>query len=178
MIDKRAGEAQISVSNPFLKSLDKAGYWSSVWFERIAMLGIAGIIIATLVDVLGDKLFNHPMAAGTEVIYFLQIIAIAGGLAMAQIDNRHIRLEFVDNLRGAIKPAFHFISALLGLALFILLSWKSFEYALALKQASEVTAASRIPLFPFVIWVGISCLPLCLVLLKGIVNSVFEMIRR
>jgi TRAP-type C4-dicarboxylate transport system permease small subunit len=178
MLDKPAGDVEISVSNPLLKILDKASYWSSLWFERVAMLGIAGIIISTLIDVLGDKLFNHPLEAGTEVVYFLQIIAIAGGLAMAQIDNRHIRLEFVDSLPGMAKAIFHFVSALLGLALFIVLSWKSLEYALALKQVNEVTAASRIPLFPFVLWVAISCLPLCLVLFKGMVNSLFEVIRR
>ena len=83
--------------NMFMKILNKASYWSSVWFERAAMVGIVGIIVVTLIDVIGAKLFQKPLSAGTEAVYFLQIIAIAGALAFAQIDNRHVRLEFVDS---------------------------------------------------------------------------------
>jgi TRAP-type C4-dicarboxylate transport system permease small subunit len=158
--------------------LYKASYWSSLWFERVAMVGIVGIIVVTLTDVLGAKLFQKPLLAGTEAVYFLQIIAIAGALAFAQIDNRHVRLEFVDNFPKTIRGLFNFLSALLGLALFIILTWKSFDYAQSLKNANEVTSASRIPIFPFAIWVGLSCIPMCLVLLKGMVNSVMEVVKK
>jgi TRAP-type C4-dicarboxylate transport system permease small subunit len=164
--------------NIVLKILDKSSYWSSVWFERIAMVGIVGIIAATLVDVLGAKLFGKPMSAGTEVVYFLQIIAIAGGLAFAQIEGRHVRIEFVDSAPKILKNALNFITSVLGLALFILLGWYSFKYALDLRNAQEVTAASRIPIFPFAIWISICCIPMCLVLLKGMVNSVMKVVKK
>ena len=167
-----------SRQNIFMKILDKAGYWSSVWFERAAMVGIVGIIVVTLIDVIGAKLFQKPLSAGTEAVYFLQIIAIAGALAFAQIDNRHVRLEFVDSFPKTIRGIFKFAAALLGLGLFIILAWKSFDYAQSLRNANEVTSASRIPIFPFAIWIGISCLPMCLVLLKGMVNSVVEVVKK
>ncbi|MCR4393486.1 MAG: TRAP transporter small permease subunit [Dehalococcoidales bacterium] len=161
-----------------LKMIDRISYWSSFWFERFAMVGIVGIIIATLIDVIGAKLFSRPLAAGTEVVYFLQIIAIAGGLAFAQINHRHVRLEFVDAFPKIIRGVFHFITALLGLALFIILAWKSYDYAMTLKSNGEVTAASRVPLYPFAIWIGLCCLPMCLVLLKEMANSVIEVFKR
>jgi TRAP-type C4-dicarboxylate transport system permease small subunit len=160
--------------NPLLKILYKAGYWSSVWFERIAMVAIVGIILSTLVDVIGAKVFHRPLAAGTEVVYFLQIIAIAGGMAFAQIDNRHVRLEFVDSFPKIIKAVFKFLSAGIGLGLFAILSWKSYQYALSLKAANEVTAASRVPLYPLAFWIGLCCIPMCLVLLKNMVDSVIK----
>jgi TRAP-type C4-dicarboxylate transport system permease small subunit len=169
----RAGKQNI-----FLKILDKSSYYSSLWFERIAMVGIVGIIAATLVDVLGAKLFGKPLSAGTEIVYFLQIVAIAGGLAFAQIEGRHVRIEFVDSAPKIIKYLLNFISSVLGLALFILLGWYSFEYSLDLRNAGEVTAASRIPIFPFAIWISICCIPMCLVLLKGMVKSVIEVIKK
>ena len=160
------------------QALSKSSFFLSVWFERIAIIGIVGMIIATIIDVLGAKIFHKPMAAGTEVVYFLQVIAIAGGLAFAKIDGRHIRLEFVDSLPKKIKGIFNFLAAILGLGLFVILSWKSFEYAQSLKNVNEITSASRIPIYPFVIWVGLSCIPLCLVLLKDMTNSVIEVIKR
>jgi TRAP-type C4-dicarboxylate transport system permease small subunit len=164
--------------DPFQKILDKASYWSSVWFERIGMVAIVAIILATLVDIIGAKIFHRPLAAGTEVIYFLQIVAIAGGLAFAQIDGRHVRLEFVDSFPKIVKAAFKFLSAGIGLGLFVILSWKSYQYGLALNAAHEVTAASRVPLFPFAFWIGLCCIPMCLVLLKNMVDSIAEVVKK
>jgi TRAP-type C4-dicarboxylate transport system permease small subunit len=164
--------------NPILNVLEKASYWSSLWFERIAMLAIVGIIVATVIDVIGAKVFHSPLSAGTEIVYFLQIIAIAGGLAFAQIDNRHVRLEFVDSFPHIIKSVFNLLSSAAGLGLFIILSWKSYDYALDLRTANEVTAASRIALYPFVFWIALCCLPMCLVLLKGMVNSIIGMVKK
>ncbi len=165
-------------ANIVLRILDRIAKWSAIWFERIAMVAIVGMIIAVVVDVAGDKLFDLPMSAGTEVVYFLQIIAIAGALAITKIDGKHIRLEFVDSLPPRARNALALITAILGLGLFILLAWKSYDYAMALRNAKEVTAASRIPLYPFAIWIGLGCIPLCLVLLKEIVNSLVEVVKR
>jgi TRAP-type C4-dicarboxylate transport system permease small subunit len=161
-----------------LRGITKISYLASLWFERIAMIGMVGMIIATLIDVLGDKLFNRPMGAGTEVVYFLQVIAIAGALAFTKIDGKHIRLEFVDAFPKTLRGIFNMIVGILGLGLFVILSWKSYEYALSLRNAHEITAASRIPIYPFVIWVSICCLPLCLVLIKDIFSSAAEVLRK
>jgi TRAP-type C4-dicarboxylate transport system permease small subunit len=178
MVKPAEMSAKIDKPNVFLRLLDKTSYWASVWFERIAMISIVGNIVSVVIDVAGDKIFNQPMSAGTEIVYFLQIIAIAGALAMTKLDGKHIRLEFVDSLPHRIKNVFAFLCAVLGLAIFILLAWKSFDYAMALRSANEVTAASRFPLFPFAIWIGISCIPLCLVLFKEMVNSLVEVVKR
>lgn len=166
------------MSGNTLKGLDKLSRLLSVWFERIAMAGIVGIIISTLVDVIGAKVFNKPLAAGTEVVYFLQIIAIAGALAATKIDGKHIRLEFVDSFPKRIKGIFNFAAAVLGLGLFTLLAWESIEYAQVLRNTQEVTATSRIPLYPFVFWIALCCIPLCLILLKEMLESAIEVIKR
>jgi TRAP-type C4-dicarboxylate transport system permease small subunit len=164
--------------NLFLRILDYSSRWSSIWFERIAMVGILGIILATLIDVIGAKIFHKPLAAGTEIVYFLQIVAIAGTLAIAQVDGRHVRLEFVDSLPKTLRHLLRALSDTLGLALFVILIYKSFEYAQTLNAVHEVTAASRVPLYPFAIWIGLCGIPMCLVLIKGIVFSIVEVGKR
>ena len=161
-----------------LKGLQRVSKLCSEWFERVAMVALVGIIISTLVDVIGAKLFGKPIPAGTEIVYFLQVVAIAGALAITKIDNKHIRLEFVDSLPGRLKGVVHFIAALLGLGLFVVLLVESFEYAQALRHAREVTSAARVALHPFVYWISLSCIPLCLVLLKEMVESFVEVVKR
>jgi TRAP-type C4-dicarboxylate transport system permease small subunit len=164
--------------NIFLRILDKSSYWSSLWFERVAIIGILGIILSTLIDVIGAKLFHKPLPAATEIVYFLQIIAIAGTLAFAQIDGRHVRLEFVDSLPKRFRGILTFLADILGLALFVILMYESFVYAGTLNSAHEVTAASRVPLYPFAIWIGLCAIPMCLVLIKGMVTSLIEVAKR
>lgn len=177
-MENSSGAPQNLMSDGALGRLDKLSHLLSDWFERIAMLGIVGIIIATLIDVIGAKIFTKPLSAGTEVVYFLQVIAIAGALTATKIDGKHIRLEFVDSLPRRIKNIFNFLAALLGLGLFFLLAWQSYEYAQTLRIAHEVTSTSRIPLYPFVLWIALCCIPLCLVLLQEMVKSAIEVVKR
>jgi TRAP-type C4-dicarboxylate transport system permease small subunit len=177
-MEKSSFVTEQSAFTLFITRLDKFGRSLSKWFEYIAIIGIVGMIAATTLDVVSSKLFQSPMAAGTEVVYFLQIIAIAGSLAVTKIAGMHIRLEFTDSLSKKVRGTFNFFAALLGLLLFILLTWKSAEYAITLKNAQEVTAASRIPLYPFGFWISLCCIPICLLLLKDILSSVIEVIKK
>lgn len=95
--------------------LGKLNNLISVWFENIAIVAIVGIIVSNLVDVIGAKLFGKPIAAGTEIVYFLQVIAMAGALAITKIDGKHIRLEFVDSLPERPKTSFTFYPLYWGL---------------------------------------------------------------
>lgn len=160
-----------------LKGFDKLNNFLGTWFENVAIVAIVGIVISNLIDVIGAKLFNKPIAAGTEIVYFLQVIAIAGALTATKLDGKHIRIEFVDGIRGRLKYFFHLIVALLGLALFIVLFWKGIEYAMALKIKQDVTAVSRIALYPFVLWIAFCCIPLCLVILRDLYESVIGVMK-
>ncbi len=160
-----------------LKGLEKFCYSLGTWFENIAIVAIVGIIISNLIDVIGAKLFSKPIAAGTEIVYFLQVIAMAAALTATKNDGKHIRIEFVDSIRGRLKYVFHLIVAVLGLALFVILCWKSIDYGMALKINQDVTAASKIALYPFAFWIAISCIPLCLVLLKELLESAIGVVK-
>jgi len=149
------------------------------WFEHIAIIGFLGMMVSTIVDVIGSKAFTLPLPASLEVVYFCQLIAIAGALAYGQIDGRHIRVElFVDKLSKKARAFFHALAALLGLALFVILTWKSYQYAMTLKAINDVTATSRIPMYPFVLWLGLCFVPLCLVLIGELLKAISEGIKK
>ena len=163
----------MNISNT-VSRLDKFNRQVSVWFERIAILGVLGMIIGTLIDVIGAKAFHAPLRAGTEIVYLMQVVAIAGALAISKIDGRHVRIELIDRLPQPALGIIHSIVALLGLALFILLAWGSFLYAESLRVNNEVTANVRATLFPFAIWQALCCLPLVLILISEFVTSLRE----
>ena len=100
-------------------------------------------------------------------------------MAFSQIDGRHIRVEFlVDKLPPRVGAVLKALAALLGLALFIILTWRSYTHAQTLLRAGEVTSTSKIPVYPFAFWLMLSCIPLCLVLLGEMLRALIEVFRR
>ena len=157
-----------------VSQFEKVNYSLGIWFERIAIAGIVVMIIGTMVDVLGSKIFHWPLPAGTEVVYLGQIIAIAGALAISKVDGRHVRIELIDKLRQPALGIIHAIVALFSLAFFVVLIWQSFSYAQSLRVNHEVTATAQIPIYPFAIWLAVCCLPVVLILFKDFITSLLE----
>ena len=164
--------------NDGLNRLEKFNYRLSAWLERIAIVGVLGMILGTMIDVIGAKLFHWPLPEGTEAIYLLQLVAIAGALAISKLDGRHVRIELIDRLPQPAIGIIHSIVALLGLGFFILLTWASYDYAQALRTNHEVTATVKIAIYPFALWMALCCVPLILILVKDFISSLLETIRR
>ena len=71
--------------------------------ETVGVYAVLFILALTVVDVIGAKVFLRPVRGSTELVGFAQLVAIAGGMAMACFAGRHVALEFVvDKLP---KPA-------------------------------------------------------------------------
>jgi len=157
---------------------EKFNYTISIWLERVAIIGVLAIIISTVIDVVGRKVFNWPLPGNTEIVSLVQVIAVAGALAITKIDGRHVRIELIDKLRQPALGIVHALVALVGLALFILLTWKSFSYAEALRNHHEITATIKIPIYPFAIWLFVCCIPVVLILIKEFITSLLETRKR
>ena len=144
----------------------------------MAVVAVLGMIAVTMIDVVGAKLFHWPLPVGTEAIYLLQVVAMAGALAVSKIDGRHVRIEMIDKLPQPALGIVHASVALVSLALFVALSWTGINYALTLNVNNEITTTSKIVLYPFAVWLALCCIPVVLVLLHDLIISVMEMVRR
>jgi TRAP-type C4-dicarboxylate transport system permease small subunit len=154
---------------------NRFNYRLSSWFEFVAILAFLAMMVGTLIDVVGAKGFHWPLPAGLEVVFFAQLIAIAGALSYSELDGRQIRVElFVDLFPKRVRAFFHALAALLGTGLFAILIWKSFQYAVSLKNVNDVTMTARIPLYPFALWLAICFIPVLLVLVGEFLKAIVE----
>jgi len=161
-----------------LSRFEKFNYVIGIWLERVAILGVLAMIVCTTIDVIGRKVFNWPLPGETEINSLLQVVAIAGALAITKIDGRHVRIELIDKLRQPALGIIHAIVALIGLVLFILLTWKSFNYAESLRINHEITGTVKIPIYPFALWLFLCCIPVVLILIKEFITSLLETRKR
>jgi len=145
------------------------------WVGGVALVAMLGL---TVVDVIGIKFFRWPVPGAPEMVGFIGVMVIAFAMAYTLFVRGHIQVEFfvmrMPKRGQAISTAF---VSLLGLALFVLLAWQSYEYGLVLQTTGEVSMTRRIPFYPFVYAMAFCCIPVCLVLLADILKSVMKAVK-
>ena len=151
---------------------------TSRWFERVGLLAIAAMALATLIDVIGSKFFLMPLPGSTELTGIIQIVAIAGGLAFSKIDGRHIRVEFlVDWMPFRGKAILDLFSSVLGLLLFAGAGWMMYQLGDDLLTSGTRTFLLGIPIYPFAYWVAICCIPMCFAIIIDLITSFDRMMQ-
>jgi TRAP-type C4-dicarboxylate transport system permease small subunit len=146
----------------FRKSINSLSSWS----EWVGLVAVATMVLATLVDVVGSKGFKWPLPGSTEITGVLQVVAIAGALAISKIDGRHIRVDFfINRLPKRGKAVLEVFISILGLGLFAIAGWMTYKYGLSLFSSGTETLLLGIPLYPFAFWIAFCCIPMCFVII-------------
>ncbi|MCL6559623.1 MAG: TRAP transporter small permease [Firmicutes bacterium] len=133
-------------------------------FQRVAesleWVGIAGLLLMllfTVVDVAGSVLFHKPLRGATEWVGYMQIIAIAGAVAIGFYAKRHISIEFLElYMPVPVKNIVNKFVSIVCFAFFILLGWESFNYGVTLQKSGEVSSTAHIPLYPFAYYIAVA----------------------
>ena len=159
--------------------LERFAHSLSGWVEKIAIVGILGMVLFTLIDVVGAIFFRWPLPGVTELVPALQVIAIAGAMAFVQIERRNIQITIIaDMLPKRVRAFLVSLVALLSLVLFMLLGWQSYEYGQLLRSMGEFTDTLKIPKYLLLLWIALSCIPMCLVLLVELLGSLAKGVKK
>ena len=162
-----------------LSAVGEANRSFITWIEGIGVIGLLTMMVITCLDVLGSKLFLRPVFGSIDIVVFAQIVAVAFGAASALILGRHVQVEFfVLLLPGRAQAAVDVIINALGLFLFVLIVWRLAVYGHYMQTGREVSATARIPLYPFAYGIAFACIPVCVVFILEMVNSVVRMTRK
>jgi len=159
----------------WLNQLDKFTRSFSRSLEWVGVIGLLLMFLVNFIDVVGAKLFVWPLPGSVEIISFSQILAIAPAIAFTLILGRHIRVEFIiERFPKRIRAAISSISSFFSLILFALILWQSYLYGESLREAGEIGSTSHIPFYPFAYAIVFCSIPVCLVFLKEVFESLAE----
>ncbi len=162
-----------------IERLEVFSNFFSKWLNWAACVGLLCMFGLSLADVVGIKFFNWPIPGVIEIVGFLGVVVTAFAIAHTQILGGHIQIQFIvmrfPKQWRAYITAF---TSLLGLALFTLLAWRSYDFGRAIQVSGEVSMAEGIPYYPFIYAVSFCCLPVCLVLLLEFLKSVKGMVNK
>jgi TRAP-type C4-dicarboxylate transport system permease small subunit len=108
-----------------------------------------------------------------ELVGLAGAVAVGLSLPLTSWVRGHIYVDsFVAKLPRLPRAILNIATRLLVLALFFLIGQNLIKYAMDLRSAGEVTPTLRVPFFPVILGVGLSCLVECLVMVADIVKIV------
>jgi len=162
-----------------LDKFEKFNRQLSGWFEWVGVAGLLLVMLVTNIDVIGAKLFLSPLRGTIDMVMLFQLVAIAFACAFTLIVGRHVRVEFfVNRLPRRAQAIINSIISLIALGLFILIIWRLCVLGYSFQTGGETTATAHIPLYPFAYGAAFASIPVCLVLLHGLLSSLARVVKR
>jgi TRAP-type C4-dicarboxylate transport system permease small subunit len=149
--------------------LDAVKGTSSV-LSAVAGAALAFLMLLTVADVV-LRIFGHPIVGTYELVAVSGAVAIGLSLPITSWMRGHIYVDsFVERLPRVPRAILTVTTRLLVLGLFFLIGLNLLKYALSLRAAGEVTPTLRVPFYPVVMAIGVSCLVECVVMIADIVK--------
>jgi len=138
----------------------------SNWLNWVAGAGLIAMLALIVADIIGAKLFKWPIPGGIEIVGFLGVVVTAFAVAYTQVVRGHIEVEFlVARLPQRARMAIASFVYPLGMVLFALLAWRSYDFGRALQVSGEVSMTQGIPFYPFIYGIAFCSISVFLVLL-------------
>jgi TRAP-type C4-dicarboxylate transport system permease small subunit len=152
----------------YVNTISKGLYW-------IAGAGLIAMLVLVVADIVGIKALAHPIPGGIEVTAFLGVVVIGFAIAFVQVLHGHIQVDFlIMKLPPRAKAIIDVIITFFGIAFFIILAWRTFEYAGVIHKTGEVSMTQKIPFYPFIYALSFCYLVTFLVLAMEFVKSILK----
>jgi TRAP-type transport system small permease protein len=140
--------------------------------SAVAVAALALLAAVTVLDVGGRYLLNKPVFGSIEISEFLMVILGFGGLALAEMRNGHITVDFfVSALPARPQALLEAAGALLSIVFWAFVAWRAAVHASRVASAGEVSANWLVPTYPFYLAVTFGAGLLALVLSARLVRG-------
>lgn len=147
----------------------------SNWFEWLGIAGLLAMMLVTVIDVAGAKLFSWRLLGAIDIVQLSQTVAIAFAAATTLIAERHVRVEFIIvrfSLRG--QAVFDIIVNFLCSGLFLLFIWRMTVLGLTFQRTGEGSPTIYTPLQYFAYGMALAMVPVLVMYLLNLVKSVYQ----
>jgi TRAP-type C4-dicarboxylate transport system permease small subunit len=140
------------------------------WVGGAALVAMLVLIVA---DVIGIKIFSHPVPGGIETVTFLAVVVVAFAVAHTQVMRGHVAVDFiVEKFPRRAKLVIDGITVFLSVCLLAVMAWYSFKYAGKLRTTGEVSMTQKIPFYPFVYGMAVCFVVTFSVLVRDLVKTI------
>ncbi len=150
------------------------GSWSV--FERKlcrSLLLISGVTLAfmlvfTLTDVV-MRAFGKPIVGDYEIISFLGAVVVGFSIPYTSLLKGHVLVDFLlEKVPKNVSAGMQVATRIMGIALFLWISWNFVDMSVDLIKSKEVTPVFRLPYYPISFGLAFASIIQCLVFVSQI----------
>ena len=153
--------------------LDRSIGRAAAALARFAALVLAGIMVLTFLDVLGRTFFGRALVGTVESVELMMGILVFCGLAITEVNRRHIVVETFQNLfpRPARRVS-EIVNSVLAVTVTGLLAWRLLVKTGEIVEEREYTQIWELPFWPTAI---VMCLGIGLFLLALVARLIADL---
>ncbi len=162
-----------------IERLEKLIVTLSRWCYWVAGIGLVAMLALIIADIFGNKIFSSPIPGAIELVGFLGVVVTAFAIAYTYVLGGHIQVDFVVfKLPARLRNISLSLMHLLGITLFVVLAWRSYEFGWVVQSSGEVSMTQGIPFYPFIYALAFCSLVTALVLLMEFIKSVLSVVHK
>lgn len=118
------------------------------WFAFAGGLIFIGLVVMSIISIMGRKLFNAPVPGDVEVLQMFAAFASATFFAYCHLMHGDVRVDFFTaNISSAKRSFLDSVSSLLVGLVGALLAWRSWVGAMSLQEGGESSAVLELPVW-------------------------------
>ena len=137
----------------------------------MACVGLAAMSLVTGADVVGRAL-RHPVFGSDEIVALLAGLVTAFTLPYAYKAQSHIAVDLaVSRLSAGARRAAAVFTDILSLALFSVVAWRMFDYAMDQWRAGVLTMNLGLPEYGVITAVGLGFTVFALLIARDVLSS-------
>lgn len=160
------------------ESVDRLARRVSRVLLLVSLCALAVIVSMTCADVLGAKLFRHPMAGFTSAVGIVHLIAIACAMGATFHEGRHIKVEiFLHGAPARLRAAIGAVTDTAGFLLFAIVIWRLLVLGQSFRLSGETLETISVPLYPFAYACAAAFVPIPLALLGRLLGQLGRAMR-
>ena len=130
--------------------LGRAGTSAREGLNTFAALILTGLMLVTVVDVVGRYAFNRPLPGSSEITELLMAVLIYAGFPVVSYRNAHITVDLLDSVTPrSIARIRNVVVGLISVLVLAVIAWRLWVYAAQIRDSKDVTEYLKLPLAPF-----------------------------
>ncbi len=143
---------------------------TSKYLAVVSGVALTFMMLLTAADV-AMRAGGRPIMGTYEIAGLLLALVIGLSIPRVSLNQKHIYMDFVDNLSNRNRALISIFSRILCILLFVLIGYGLFSVGNEFRTSGEVSPTVRLPIFPMAYAVGACCFFECFVFLFQIARS-------
>ena len=146
---------------------------------KIGAAAIVVMMLITVIDIVGRRVFNEPLSGSYELSEFMLVIVVFFSIVHCEFLRAHVTVEVITSrLRKSTQDIISAVMYVFFLVTFILLTQQLIVHSIDSSQTNLTSGILKIPVYPYIALAAFSSFLVSLVVLAHLLLYTAEALKK